>query len=78
MTEQNRRTSPLESTLRAYKNSLPVMTVATFMAWSKLTNCDVTTVLPPFDDSNYIRELGGIEKFLSRKIPGTNKVDYYE
>ena len=54
------------------------MTVADFIAWSKLTDYHAASVLPPFDDKDYIRELGGFEKFLSRKIPGTNKVDCNE
>ena len=51
------------------------MAVAYFMTWSLFNKKTLNTLdaVSP-EEGSYIRELGGAEKFLSRKIPGSDKV----
>ena len=51
------------------------MAVAYFTTWSMFNERNGSkSDVAPTEDGTYIRELGGAEKFLSRKIPGTDKV----
>ena len=51
------------------------MAVASFMTWSLFNKKTLNTLdaVSP-EEGSYFRELGGTEKFLSRKIPGSDKV----
>jgi hypothetical protein len=51
------------------------MAVAYFTTWSMFNERNgAKSDVAPTEEGTYIRELGGAEKFLSRKIPGTDKV----
>jgi hypothetical protein len=51
------------------------MAAAYFMTWSLFNKKKFKDVIAVPEEGNSVRELGGAERFLSRHIPGTNKVD---
>ena len=55
------------------------MAVASFMVWSALADKDSNKNSFPCDKGDsHLRELSGIEQFLTRKIPGSDKVVTFE